>query len=172
MNYSYPSLYKKNAAFFHARPRLRKALPLLGRIITVAYFIFYALFVANAIALEYPPEDLLKILGAPALCLFLVSFLRLCIYHPRPYSEAGARIQPLYRKKGSDEHSFPSRHVACAFVIACTVCPYSIGAGVCLCLLGAVLAYLRFTLGVHYPSDLIGGALLGVACGVGACLFL
>lgn len=167
MSYSYSLLYEKNAAFFRARPRLLKALPLINHGLTVLFFLFYALFLANAVALEYPPEDLVKILGAPALCLFLVSFLRLCIHRPRPYSEAGANIQPLYTKKGSDEHSFPSRHVACAFVIACTVFPYSIGAGICSLLFGGVLAYVRFTLGVHYPSDLIGGALLGVACSVG-----
>ncbi len=166
MRYSYIACYEKNAARFRGRPRLLKALPFVGHGLTVLFFVLYALFLANAVALEYPPEELIKIIGAPALCLFLVSFLRLCIYRPRPYSEAGANIQPLYMKKGSNEHSFPSRHTACAFVIACTLFPYSIGAGICSLLLAGVLAYVRFTLGVHYPSDLIGGALLGIACGV------
>lgn len=169
MRYSYSDLYEKNAAYFRARPHLKKGLFFCDRLLTLGFFLAYGAFVLCAIALEYPAEDLIKILFAPALCLFLVSLLRLAIFRPRPYSEKGANIQPLYSKKGSFEHSFPSRHVACAFVIAITFLPYSIGAGICSIAFGSLLAYVRLALGWHYPTDLLGGAVLGSLCGFFVC---
>lgn len=171
MKYSYSTLYEKNAAFFHARPNLKKCLPFVDRFLSLAFALAYLTFVLGKIFLEYPTEDLVKIFLSPALCLFLVSLLRLAIHRPRPYSEAGANITPIYQKKGASDHSFPSRHVACAFVIAFTILSYSIGAGICLTLFGAFLAYARFTLGWHYPTDLLGGAILGSLCGLIAFVF-
>ena len=171
MKYCYSAFYEKNAAYFRARPNLKKGLLLLDRLLTLGFALAYGAFVLCAIALEYPAEDLVKILLSPALCLFLVSLLRLAIYRPRPNSEAGANIEPLYRKKGCIEHSFPSRHVACAFVIAFTLLPYSIGAGICLTVFGVLLMYARFALGWHYPTDLLGGAILGTLCGMIAFIF-
>lgn len=171
MKYSYSALYEKNAAFFHARPHLKKGLYFLNLALTLGFFLAYGAFLLCAIALEYAPEDLIKILFSPALCLFLVTVLRLAIFRPRPYSEAGANIAALYPKKGDEHHSFPSRHVACAFVIAITLLPYSTGAGICSMALGLLLAYVRFALGVHYPTDLLGGAVLGALCGIPVLIF-
>ena len=171
MTYSYSALYEKNAAFFNARPTLKKGLLFCDRLLTLGFFLAYGAFVLCAIALEYPAEDLVKSLLSPALCLFLVSLLRLAIYRPRPYSEMGANITPLYKKKNALEHSFPSRHVACAFVIAITLLPYSIGAGICLTAFGVLLAYARFALGWHYPTDLLAGTILGTLCGMIAFVF-
>ena len=171
MKYSYVSFYEKNAAFFNARPNLKKSLPFFDRFLSLAFALAYLTFVLGKIALEYPAEDLIKILFSPALCLFLVSLLRLAVCRPRPYSEKGANITPLYQKKGASDHSFPSRHLACAFVIAATILPYSMGAGVCLTVFGFALAYARFALGWHYPTDLLGGAVLGTLCAIPVFLF-
>ena len=165
MKYSYSAFYEKNAAYFNARPNLKKGLLFVDRFLSLAFALAYVTFVLGKIALEFPAEDLIKILFSPALCLFLVSLLRLAICRPRPYSEKGANITPLYQKKGASDHSFPSRHVACAFVIAFTILSYSMGQGICLMVFGLALAYTRFALGWHYPTDLLGGGVLGVLCG-------
>ena len=68
MKYSYVSLYEKNAAYFRARPNLKKGLLFFDRFLTLGFVLGYTTFVLGAIALEYPAEDLVKIFFAPALC--------------------------------------------------------------------------------------------------------
>ena len=59
----------------------------------------------------------------------------------------------------------PSRHVASAFVIATVILSYYPFAGAGAIIAAATLAFLRFLEGVHYPSDLIVGAVLGFVFG-------
>ena len=113
--------------------------------------------------------DLIKILFTPLMALLTVSVMRLAIDRPRPYAEDGAGITPLVEKK-SDGKSFPSRHLACAAVIAMSFLPYYPIAGAFLLGGSAVLGYIRFALGVHYPSDLVAGMGLGIA--LGSLIFL
>jgi membrane-associated phospholipid phosphatase len=166
MRYDYKTLYEKNAAFYHARPKAKKCILALNLILTGVFFLSYGAFVLYAIFSHFSAPELMKILGLPAACLFLVHLLRLAIERPRPYSKQGAAITPLLQKSGSENKSFPSRHLACAFVIATVILAYLAGAGICLLVLGGVLGYIRFALGLHYPSDLIGGAILGFVCGI------
>lgn len=164
MKYDYKTLYEKNAEFFNKRKTAKKILLASNLFLTGVFFLVYGIFLWQAIAKDFLAEELLFILGAPALCLFLVTVLRYAVDRPRPYDKAGANIQPILHKKSGDRKSFPSRHLACAFVLATVILQFWIGAGICLLLFGAALGYVRFALGVHYPSDLFGGALLGVLC--------
>ncbi|MFQ9736875.1 MAG: phosphatase PAP2 family protein [Christensenellaceae bacterium] len=63
-------------------------------------------------------------------------------------------------------HSFPSRHVASAFVIGTVLLPYCVWAGAAVLLAGTLLGYVRFAAGIHYPSDLLAGAALGIVFGL------
>ena len=166
MKYDYKTLYQKNAEFFTRRKNAVAILRALNLILTCSFFVAYALFLWHAIAKDFYAEELVFIIGAPMLCFFLSSVLRAAVARPRPYDEAGAQIEPLLRKKSKDKKSFPSRHLACSFVIATVLLHYLVGAGICLLLFGCVLGYLRFTLGLHYPSDLFAGSALGVLCAI------
>lgn len=166
MKYNYKALYEKQAAFFNERPRAKRALLLGNYIGTAAFFLAYAILVVVAICKNFDAVSLMKIIGAPALCLFLVSVLRLAVNRPRPYSDEGAQITPLQPKMSSKDKSFPSRHIACAFVIGTTFLAYALPVGIALLALGIALGYARFAIGWHYPSDLACGAVLGVVCGL------
>ena len=67
------------------------------------------------------------------------------------------------------DYSFPSGH-SCAAFAAATVCwkmlprPY----GGSILLLAALMAFSRLYVGVHYPSDVLGGILIGTAAGFAA----
>jgi undecaprenyl-diphosphatase len=89
----------------------------------------------------------------------------------RPFV-AHPQIHPLYVVHSS---SFPAGHAATAFAGA-TLLAYVWPRGTTFfLLLAAAIGYSRVYVGVHYPSDVIVGALLGVAVGlvaVGALAWL
>jgi membrane-associated phospholipid phosphatase len=59
--------------------------------------------------------------------------------------------------------SFPSGHAASAFAFAAGVATADPGAGIPLHALAALVAYSRVHSGVHYPADVVAGAVTGGA---------
>jgi undecaprenyl-diphosphatase len=59
------------------------------------------------------------------------------------------------------DHSFPSGHAAGSFAFAFFVLAFHRRAGVWLVALASAVAWSRVALGVHYPSDVVAGAILG-----------
>jgi membrane-associated phospholipid phosphatase len=104
-----------------------------------------------------------RALLVPAVSFLLLSLVRDRINLPRPYQVLN--IQPIIQKN-TQGRSMPSRHVFSIFVIAMTwlwICP-AVG-GVFL-LFGVVLAAVRVIGGVHFPRDVVVGALVGICCGL------
>jgi undecaprenyl-diphosphatase len=66
------------------------------------------------------------------------------------------------------DHSFPSGHAAGSFAFATFVAKASPRHRLGLLALATAIAVSRVALGVHYPSDVLAGALLGSALGYGA----
>jgi undecaprenyl-diphosphatase len=86
--------------------------------------------------------------------------IKLVVRRPRPRL---AGLPPL--TETPTELSFPSAHTSTA--VAATLLYSRLGVPAFPMLeLGAALAYSRIYLGVHYPSDLLGGAALGAALGL------
>lgn len=113
-----------------------------------------------------------KLLLLAAIPFVLVSTVRALIKAPRPYELVDfCRFsqKPPHYKKGS---SFPSRHVFSAFLIAVLAFEYSWQLGVLALDLSLTLALLRVVLGIHFPKDVICGAIIGVASGVVGILIL
>ncbi len=65
----------------------------------------------------------------------------------------------------------PSRHVGSAFVISMVILPECLIAGIALLVVATGVGTLRVLRGVHYPSDILVGALIGVAFGSVGLLF-
>ena len=163
---TYRKLYARQAAFYKAHPRAMKALIFANFALTAAVFAAYALlcafgFIGGSLA------DVLRIVGVPLLCLLTVSALRNLINRKRPYECAD--IRPLLHKNKSGR-SFPSRHVASAFVIGTVLLRYAVWGGMPVLAAGLILGYIRFAAGLHYPSDLAAGALIGALFGLLAFL--
>ena len=89
---------------------------------------------------------------------------------PRPYTVYN--YEPIIKKE-KEGNSFPSRHVFSAFVIATTFIYANLELGICLFAISCLIAVLRVIGGVHFPKDVIVGAITGSICGVlGSLLFI
>ena len=82
------------------------------------------------------------------------------------------RVRPCHVVEGArvlvgctDSPSFPSAHAANAFGVAFVFAWFSRRSGVLYLMTAAVVAYSRVYVGVHYPLDVLAGAMVGIACG-------
>lgn len=90
----------------------------------------------------------------------IVLVVKFTIRRRRPEGEWGQ----FYRS--TDPHSFPSGHAARAVLIA--VLAAGMGPGwlaLALCVWAPLVALARVAMGVHYLSDIVAGALVGLAAG-------
>lgn len=96
----------------------------------------------------------------------VVTALKHLVRRSRPQSPWGT----IYRK--TDPHSFPSGHAArgaALMVLAWTYLPSPWAALATLWALG--LAWSRAAIGVHYPSDVLAGVLLGILLALAGHVF-
>lgn len=68
----------------------------------------------------------------------------------------------------SDQFSFPSGHTAAAFLFAFLITQYYPAFALPAYIWAAMIGSSRVLLGVHYPSDIAAGAVLGTLCAVAA----
>ena len=169
----YQSVYNRHAEFLRQHPIFLKCLLFANKALTLLFALgFFAVVCFTAIsqirAKAFDYLAWIAVVGAPICCLIVVGALRLVFPRRRPYNPKGANVTPFLEKK-MDEKSFPSRHLASAFIIATLVCALCPILGVVAYLGGLFLGYIRFALGLHYPTDLLGGGVIGVLCGL--CAF-
>jgi undecaprenyl-diphosphatase len=123
-----------------------------------------------------PAYVLLALSGIPDAGLFVAALalgfafelpaymiLKRLIQRPRPAdaeSTLSAFIQP------SDKFSFPSGHTAAAFMVALVVASFFPWAAALAYALALSIGASRVLLGVHFPSDIAAGALLGTLAGL------
>jgi undecaprenyl-diphosphatase len=102
----------------------------------------------------------LQLLAASALGLAIYKLVKLSAARARPCVRlAGLKLctAPL------DEHSFPSGHVLHAVSFAVIVTAYFPALGLLLVPFAVLTALVRVVLGLHYPTDVAAGVLIGLA---------
>lgn len=89
--------------------------------------------------------------------IVLVMSTKFLVRRKRPEGEWGG----IYRN--TDPHSFPSGHAARSFLIAVVAAGLGpLGLGIVLCVWAPLVALARVSMGVHYVSDIVAGAVLGI----------
>lgn len=109
----------------------------------------------------------LTMMAAMALTYLLGNlFLKNVIARPRPCAvDRSVRLLIPF----PDEYSFPSGHTSNGFSAAMVFFAYFHRTGVAAIAVAAVIAFSRMYLFVHYPTDILGGILLGT---LDACIVL
>jgi undecaprenyl-diphosphatase len=79
----------------------------------------------------------------------------------RPYLAHPSHAHLLIAR--SHDPSFPSDHATGAFALAFGIWLYDRTLGTILLALATILSFARVYVGTHYPADVVGGALIGMA---------
>lgn len=153
--------YEKIAKSLSKHPYGLKILKWTNTIITALVYCIYPVFL---IVLAFNGDvRFWKSVLTPGVAFVLVSIFRNLFNAPRPYESLG--IIPII-KKDTKGKSFPSRHVFSVFVIAETIYQTFNILGIILFLAGIILAIIRVLGGVHFPKDVVAGAIIGILFGI------
>ena len=113
-----------------------------------------------AAVLARRPSLVLLVIAADGFADGLARLGKTLIDRPRPPVRY-PKPEPLVA--APHDHSFPSGHAATSFACATILATAMPRLAVPLYLLAAAIAFSRVYVGVHYPLDVLGGALLGIA---------
>ncbi|MDO4943218.1 MAG: phosphatase PAP2 family protein [Lachnospiraceae bacterium] len=150
-------LYKKLSAPFCRTEKCVKTLIYTNKILTASVYLAYPVALYAAYRRSY--AQLLMSVVIPGIFFVLLSVFRDWYDAPRPYEKLD--IEPII-KKDTKGHSFPSRHVFSAFMIDMVIFPLSKVAGIVYFVIAVLIACIRVLGGVHFPKDVIVGALAGI----------
>ena len=116
-------------------------------------------------------EQLLGLAALSALTTshLAVQLLKRVVARPRPCDATG---RPLALIDLPDPFSFPSGHAAAACAVSATIAIAHPPLAPILLPIAALVAASRVTLRVHHVSDVVAGAMLGLAGAAGAALLI
>jgi len=97
-------------------------------------------------------------LAAMAISSGISQLISMLIERPRPFVTHDLVV--LFYKP--TDFSFPSNSVAACFAIAATVSTFNKKLGFSMFIAVGILAFSRVYVGVHYPSDVLMGAIIGI----------
>jgi len=92
----------------------------------------------------------------------VVKLFNLVYFRPRPFDELVVNL--LFYKP--HDSSFPSNAAAVGFALFMAIFMVNRRASIPFFALACVLSLSRIYVGVHYPTDILGGAIIGLLCGV------
>ena len=105
----------------------------------------------------------LRTAAALVLTVAAIEAVGRAIRRSRPFAARGTQPPLVPHEPG---RSFPSRHAACAATMTTVVFPTAGRIGWLMGGLGTTLSLSRIYVGLHYPSDVLGGWLIGIATGL------
>ncbi len=127
----------------------------------VVYIAFFGLLLQKIIEHRY--AEFARIVMVTGISFLFVSVIRHFLNTERPYVKYS--FTPLLEKEKKGD-SLPSRHVFSAFVIGMAYLYTDVFGGVLILLVGVMIAVIRVLVGVHFPRDVITGAVIGILSGL------
>ena len=155
--------YIKMTQPFRDNPDLAKGIHIANKLCTGTMYMAYpVLLVWLFFYSKYSSYlSFWRALLVPGISFVLLSVFRSAVNRKRPYETFDV---PPVIKKDTKGHSFPSRHVFSATIIAMTFLLHSPWSWLGLIFLGVsfALAVVRVVSGVHYLSDVVAGIVVAV----------
>lgn len=88
----------------------------------------------------------------------ITTIIRFFYHHPRPFD-----VLAVKQLIPEDGYSFPSGHAALYFALSMGVYLYNKKLGTVFFVVSVLMGMARIFAGVHWPADILGGALVGIA---------
>lgn len=130
------------------------------------YFEYFLLFFLLLFLVKNAKKYLLMIVQAFSAAIFsrlvITNFIRWLFPRPRPFVQNHVNLLFNYNPL---ELSFPSGHAAFYFAIATVVYFYNKKAGILFFVASFLITIARVFSGIHWPSDILVGAAIGIFSG-------
>lgn len=108
-------------------------------------------------------------IGATVACALILSLL----INNLALKPLVARVRPYDLREGISliispptDYSFPSGHTGASFAAACAIFSHNKKWGIAAISLACLIAFSRLYLYVHFPTDVLGGIIIGIICAV------
>ncbi len=85
---------------------------------------------------------------------------------PRPYEFFTDFSAEALIISAPSDFSFPSGHTAACFAFSAALFMHNKKLGIIAYVFSAIMGFSRLYLGVHYPTDIFGGIIVGIVCGI------
>ncbi|MGM9988158.1 MAG: phosphatase PAP2 family protein [Bacillaceae bacterium] len=102
--------------------------------------------------------------------LLLEFIIKQFYFKPRPFVNHHAQVLPP--SPSQESPSFPSKHTTLAFATATAVIIHKWVLGSIMYILAILTGFSRIWMGQHYPSDIVGSAMLGTITSIIANAFI
>jgi undecaprenyl-diphosphatase len=127
------------------------------------WFLYAGLIVLWFIDGRIKKEQVIHALLAGFIAWLLVMLIKYLFPTVRPFVLDGGRVDVLFRPTDS---AFPSAHTALAFALAVTIFMHDRRVGWFYLVGALIIGVARVLANVHYPVDILGGALIGTLLAV------
>ena len=128
----------------------------------VAYIVVVELVLFFILKKEHRKMIAVALISAGIARGIIVTIIRWLYHRPRPIL-----VTDIHALVVNNEWSFPSGHASFFFALAMGVYLYNKKWGAWLFVLAALMGLARIFVGVHWPSDILAGAALGIVVGYG-----
>ncbi len=152
--------YKSIVGFFKRNKPCNTVLKLCYNFLPFIMFVSYGILIVFMFFSDI--KIFARITLSPLTVFAIVTFFRKIFNRPRPYEKFATTSVFGKNKKGE---SMPSRHTACAFIIAMAFMYVSIPLGIAYLIISTLIMISRVLAGVHFISDVIAGMAISLLYG-------
>lgn len=152
--------YKSIVGFFKRNKPCNTVLKLCYNFLPFIMFVSYGILIVFMFFSDI--KIFARITLSPLTVFAIVTFFRKIFNRPRPYEKFATASVFGKNKKGE---SMPSRHTACAFIIAMAFMYVNIPLGIAYLIISALIMISRVLAGVHFISDVIAGMAISLLYG-------